>query len=63
MLRWAILPSLLFLRWWLALAVAAAAPLVRLRRATGRERHQLKWLAYIAGVVVVIGLIGGGAVN
>ena len=61
--RWVISPSLVFPVWWLALVVAAAAPLVRLRRATGQERNQLKWLAYIAGLVAVIGLIAGGAVN
>lgn len=33
--------------------VAAAAPLVRLRRAQGDERQQLKWIAY---VVIVSGL-------
>lgn len=60
--RWVISPSLVFPVWWLALVVAAA-PLVRLRRATGQERNQLKWLAYIAGLVAVIGLIAGGAVN
>jgi hypothetical protein len=61
--RWVISPYLLLPVWWLALVVAAAAPLVRLRRATGQERNQLKWLAYIAGLVAVIGLIAAGAVN
>src|SRR4029077_13516001 len=32
------------------LVIAAAAPLVRMRRARGDERQQLKWIAY--GVIV-----------
>ena len=61
--RWVISPYLLLPVWWLALVVAAAAPLARLRRATGQERNQLKRLAYIAGLVAVISLIAAGAVN
>ena len=61
--RWVLPPFLLFPVWWLALVAAVAAPLVRLRRATGQERSQLKWLAYVAGVVAVIGLIASRVVN
>jgi signal transduction histidine kinase len=41
----------------LALVAAPAAIVTRLRRSTGDERGQLKWLAY-AGVVVVLTLVG-----
>jgi hypothetical protein len=61
--RWVLPPFLLFPVWWLALVASAAAPLVRLRRAAGQERSQLKWLAYVAGVVAVIGLVAGRVVN
>jgi hypothetical protein len=45
------------------LLASAAAPLVRLRRATGDERLQLKWLAYGAGVVASAGLVASLIVN
>jgi hypothetical protein len=40
----------------LALALAAVAALLRLRRATGVERQQLKWLAY-AGVITALVMV------
>ena len=40
-----------------ALVAAPVAIVIRLRRSTGDERGQLKWLAY-AGVVVVLTLVG-----
>jgi hypothetical protein len=49
--------------WFAALLASAAAPLVRLRRATGDERLQLKWLAYLAGVVASVGLVASLIVN
>ena len=50
---------------WLAgiavLLAAAAAPIVRLRRAQGEEREQLKWIAYAIVVTVIInGLVTAG---
>jgi signal transduction histidine kinase len=52
--------------WFLGLAVvacAAAAPLVRMRRSTGDERQQVKWIAYavlttVAAIVVFVFLSG-----
>ena len=40
----------------LALALAAVAAMLRLRRATGVERQQLKWLAY-AGVITALVMV------
>jgi hypothetical protein len=61
---WFLAPlSLEFLVWFIALLASAAAPLVRLRRATGDERLQLKWLAYGAGVVASVGLVASLIVN
>ncbi len=40
----------------LVLLVAASAPLVRMRRAQGDERQQLKWIAY-AVIVSAIGVV------
>ena len=50
---------------WLAgialLLAAAAAPIVRMRRAQGEEREQLKWIAYAIVVTVIInGLVTAG---
>ena len=50
---------------WLAglavLIIAAAAPIVRMRRTQGEEREQLKWIAYaIVGTVIVNGLVTAG---
>ena len=50
---------------WLAglavLLVAAAAPVVRMRRTHGDEREQLKWIAYTIVVTVIInGLVTAG---
>jgi hypothetical protein len=56
-------PVLVFPVWYIALLASAAAPLVRLRRATGDERLQLKWLAYAAGVVAAVGLVASLIVN
>jgi signal transduction histidine kinase len=45
--------------WFLALGVllvAATAPLVRLRRARGEEREQLKWIAYVV-VLTALGTL------
>ena len=42
--------------WYVGLAVllvAGAAPLVRLRRAQGEEREQLKWIAYVVVATVL----------
>ena len=61
--RWVLAPVLVFPVWYIALLAAAAAPLVRLRRATGDERLQLKWLAYGAGVVASVGLVASLIVN
>ena len=52
--------------WFLGLAVlllASAAPLLRMRRASGDERQQMKWIAYAvlltaAGVLVFVFLAG-----
>ncbi|MGH7687117.1 MAG: sensor histidine kinase [Candidatus Dormibacteria bacterium] len=58
--------SFLGLAWlpgYAVLAVAAAAPLVRLRRSRGDERQQLKWITYalvISGTAMV--LLGAGNV-
>jgi len=47
-----------------AFFLSLAAMIVRLRRATGVERQQLKWLAYACGVLAAAGLasvvVGGG---
>ncbi len=46
--------------WALALVVlliAAAAPFVRLRRARGEEREQLKWIAYVVVFTVLATLV------
>ena len=41
--------------------VAAAAPIVRMRRTQGEEREQLKWIAYVIIVTVIIdGLVTAG---
>ena len=50
---------------WLAglavLLVAAAAPIVRMRRAQGEEREQLKWIAYTIVVSAIVnGLVTAG---
>ena len=50
---------------WLAglgvLVIAAAAPIVRMRRTHGEEREQLKWIAYaIVGTVIINVLITAG---
>ena len=43
------------------LLVAAAAPIVRMRRAQGEEREQLKWIAYAIVVTVILnGLVTAG---
>jgi hypothetical protein len=60
---WVLAPVLVFPVWYVALLASAAAPLVRLRRATGDERLQLKWLAYAAGVVASVGLVASLIVN
>jgi hypothetical protein len=60
---WVLAPYLVFPVWFIALLASAAAPLVRLRRATGDERLQLKWLAYGAGVVASVGLVASLIVN
>ena len=60
---WVLAPYLVFPVWFIALLASAAAPLVRLRRATGDERLQLKWLAYVAGVVASVGLVASLIVN
>jgi hypothetical protein len=60
---WVLAPVLVFPVWYIALLASAAAPLVRLRRATGDERLQLKWLAYAAGVVASVGLVASLIVN
>jgi class 3 adenylate cyclase len=39
------------------LALAGASVLVRLRRATGDERLQLKWVAYAAGITVLANVL------
>jgi len=47
--------------WWFVglavLLVAAFAPLVRLRRARGDEREQLKWIAYVVVTTAVATLV------
>jgi hypothetical protein len=60
---WVLAPYFVFPVWFVALLASAAAPLFRLRRATGDERLQLKWLAYVAGVVASVGLIASLTVN
>ena len=42
---------------FVVLLVAAAAPLVRLRRARGDERQQLKWIAYVVVTTAAITLV------
>lgn len=39
--------------------ICAVAPIVRYRRSTGEERLQMKWLAYAAGLLVMVSLIEG----
>jgi hypothetical protein len=60
---WVLAPYFVFPVWFVALLASAAAPLFRLRRATGDERLQLKWLAYVAGVVASVGLVASLIVN
>ncbi len=43
------------------LLVGGAAPLVRLRRARGEEREQLKWIAYVVVTTVAATLVAYGA--
>jgi signal transduction histidine kinase len=46
---------------FIVFALAAAAPLVRLRRSRGDEREQLKWIAYavvVSGTAVVLAALG-----
>src|SRR6266545_1413582 len=42
-----------------ALPAVAVAPFLRLRRATGVERQQLKWLALVVTVTALLALLGG----
>jgi hypothetical protein len=57
-----VLPFWLFLVSSVLAAVAvpavALAPFLRLRRATGVERQQLKWLALVVTVTALLGLLG-----
>ena len=55
------LPSASWLAGLAVLLVAAAAPIVRMRRTQGEEREQLKWIAYVIVVTVIIdGLVTAG---
>ena len=47
----------------LGLVIAAASVIVRLRRASGLEREQFKWIAYAGGLMItLLGLAGIGTV-
>ena len=48
------LPAGSYLAGLAVVLVAAAAPIVRLRRTQGEEREQLKWIAYVIVVTVIL---------
>lgn len=47
----------------LALLGAGAALIVRLRRASGEEREQIKWVVYVAALIVAVLLVAGFAMK
>jgi signal transduction histidine kinase len=56
-------PAIVLVVVWFGAAVASVVGLVqRFRRATGEERQQLKWLAYVAGTAGVM-LVPGAALG
>jgi two-component system, NarL family, sensor kinase len=52
------IPGLVFFVEMAALLASAAAPILRFRRATGDERQQLAWVAYVVAMTTLVG-IGG----